>query len=295
MPMSYDYYHVFYYVGKYHSFTRAAQKLMSSQPNVTRAMNNLEAQLNCKLFIRSARGVELTDEGKMLYSHAEIAFEHLTLGETEIAHVNSLQSGELVIAASEIALQKELLPALKKFRGLYPGISIRIGNHSTPAALDALRKERAEVAVVSAPQEKVPGLHSIMLSEYRDLLAAGPFYAHLGHARCSVRQLVEYPWISLQRDTETFAFYDRLFSGWGLSFEPKLQAATMDQVMPMVKNNLGIAFVPEFMARRAIEAGEAFEIDHSEAVPTRAIALFYGQRKLLSHAARELIRILQEK
>ena len=132
MPMSYDYYHVFYYVGKYHSFTRAAQKLMSSQPNVTRAMNNLEAQLNCKLFIRLARGVELTDEGKMLYSHAEIAFEHLTLGETEIAHVNSLQSGELVIAASEIALQKELLPALKKFRGLYPGISIRIGNYSTP-------------------------------------------------------------------------------------------------------------------------------------------------------------------
>ena len=92
MPMSYDYYHIFYYVGKYHSFTRAAQKLMSSQPNVTRAMNNLEAQLNCKLFIRSARGVELTDEGKMLYSHAEIAFEHLTLGETEIAHVNSLQA-----------------------------------------------------------------------------------------------------------------------------------------------------------------------------------------------------------
>lgn len=74
-----------------------------------------------------------------------------------------------------------------------------------------------------------------------------------------------------------------------------MAAATMDQVMPMVKNNLGIAFVPEFMARRAIEAGEAFEIDHSEAVPTRAIALFYGQRKLLSPAACELIRVLQEK
>jgi len=293
MSMSYDYYHVFYYVGKYCSFTRAAQKLMSSQPNVTRAMNNLEAQLNCKLFIRSAKGVELTDEGKILYSHVEIAFEHLALGEAEIAAVNNLEAGELVIAATEIALQKELLPALKVFRELYPGISLRIGNYSTPAALDALRKERAEIAVVSSPIEKAHDLNSIILSEYHEILTAGAFYPELSHASLSIRELVDYPWISLQRNTGTFAFYDSFFSSLGLSFEPKLQAATMDQVLPMVKNNLGLAFVPEFMARNDIENGEVYKISIHEAVPVRSVSLYYGHRKLLSPAAKELIRILQ--
>ena len=50
MDITYDYYRIFYYVAKYKSFTHAAQILMSSQPNVTRSMNNLEKQLGVKLF-----------------------------------------------------------------------------------------------------------------------------------------------------------------------------------------------------------------------------------------------------
>lgn len=55
MAVTYDYYRIFYYVAKYSSFTRAANILMSNQPNITRAMNNLESQLNCRLFLRSHR------------------------------------------------------------------------------------------------------------------------------------------------------------------------------------------------------------------------------------------------
>ena len=56
MSVTYDYYRIFYYVAKYHSFTRAAKILINSQPNITRAMNNLEQELGCRLFLRSNRG-----------------------------------------------------------------------------------------------------------------------------------------------------------------------------------------------------------------------------------------------
>ena len=56
MSVSYEYYKIFYYVGKYHSFNKAASVLMNSQPNITRAMNNLESELDCKLFFRSHKG-----------------------------------------------------------------------------------------------------------------------------------------------------------------------------------------------------------------------------------------------
>lgn len=64
MDITYDYYRIFYYAAKYCSFSKAAAVLMSNQPNITRAMNNLESQLGCKLFVRSNRGVTLTVEGK---------------------------------------------------------------------------------------------------------------------------------------------------------------------------------------------------------------------------------------
>ena len=60
MDVNFEYYKIFYYVAKYHNFTKAAQALNNSQPNITRAMNCLEQQLNTTLFIRTNRGVQLT-------------------------------------------------------------------------------------------------------------------------------------------------------------------------------------------------------------------------------------------
>ena len=77
MNINYDYYRIFYYVAKYESVSRAAKFLYSNQPNVTRTIKNLETQLGCTLFSRSSRGMKLTPEGKKLYSHIKIAFEHI--------------------------------------------------------------------------------------------------------------------------------------------------------------------------------------------------------------------------
>ena len=53
MYVDWEYYKIFYYVAKYQNFTRAARVLGNNQPNITHAMNRLESQLNCVLFIRS--------------------------------------------------------------------------------------------------------------------------------------------------------------------------------------------------------------------------------------------------
>lgn len=84
MEVTYDYYRIFYYAAKYKSFSQAATILMSNQPNVTRAIHNLESQLGCRLFIRSNRGAELTPEGERLYSHVAIAYDHLHAAELEL-------------------------------------------------------------------------------------------------------------------------------------------------------------------------------------------------------------------
>ena len=59
-----DYYRLFYYVCRYRSLTKAANILQMSQPNMTRGLNRLEAQLGCKLLVRSTRGVTLTPEAR---------------------------------------------------------------------------------------------------------------------------------------------------------------------------------------------------------------------------------------
>ena len=76
MEVTYDYYRIFYYAAKYKSFSQAATILMSNQPNVTRAIHNLESQLGCRLFIRSNRGAELTPEGERRTAQSGLASGH---------------------------------------------------------------------------------------------------------------------------------------------------------------------------------------------------------------------------
>ena len=112
--ITYDYYRIFYYVAQYKSFTKAAAALGNNQPNITRCMNNLEAELDCKLFLRSNKGVLLTPEGHKLYEHVAIAFEQLALGEEAIIRNRDLENGLISIGASENALRLILLSELDR-------------------------------------------------------------------------------------------------------------------------------------------------------------------------------------
>ena len=129
MNVNYDYYRIFYYVAKCGNLSQAARELVNNQPNLTRSIKNLEAELGCTLFSRTNRGMKLTPEGERLYRHVKIAVEQLEAGEAELAQSRSLQAGTVFLAASEGALRCVLLPVLEAFRTQYPGVSLRISNH----------------------------------------------------------------------------------------------------------------------------------------------------------------------
>ena len=153
MEVTYDYYRIFYYAAKYKSFSQAATILMSNQPNVTRAIHNLESQLGCRLFIRSNRGAELTPEGERLYSHVAIAYDHLHAAELELENEKKLEQGTVTIGVSEIALHLLLLPVLGEFRRKYPKIRLRISSYTAPQAIQTVRNGLSDFAVASTPAE----------------------------------------------------------------------------------------------------------------------------------------------
>ena len=145
--ITYDYYRIFYFVAQYHSFTKAAEILKNNQPNITRCMNNLESELGCKLFIRSHQGVTLTAEGEKVYERVAVAYEQLRTVEEELALERSLESGLITIGASETALRLMLLSRLEHFHTRYPHVRLRISNHSTPQAIQALENGLVEICI----------------------------------------------------------------------------------------------------------------------------------------------------
>lgn len=294
MDITYDYYRIFYYVAKYKSFTRAAAVLMNNQPNITRSMNNLEKQLGCTLFLRSNRGVTLTPEGEKLYSFVAVAFDQLNQAELELANANSLQSGIVSISASETALHSILLPVLRDFHNSYPSIRIKIFNHSTPQAIQAVKNGLVDFAVVTTPTKIKKPLKEITLKSFCEILVCSQKYANLSKSIHHLSELQEYPLICLGQDTMTYEFYTDYFFQYGLVLKPDIEAATADQLLPMIVNDLGIGFVPEGFVKNYNGKEPVYRIPLVENLPSRSICLVEDTNHTLSIAAAKLKVMLKK-
>ena len=186
MDVNFEYYKIFYYVAKYHNFTKAAQALNNSQPNITRAMNWID------------------------------------------------------------------------------------------------------FAVVFTPAEVDSPLKQIMLMPFQEILVGGTTFTALGSQELSLREVKNYPMISLGRETMTYKFYNSVFLSHGLDLSPDTEAATADQILPLVKCELGLAFLPQPMAAPSLLKKEIVQIPLKDEIPERQICLVYDSQHPMGAAAREL-------
>ncbi len=292
MTINYDYYRIFYAVAQCRSFTRAAEVLKNNQPNITRCMKNLEQELGCKLFHRSNRGITLTPEGQRLYRRVAAAVEEIQLGEEEIRQDGSLESGTLSISASEAALHMVLLDKLSAFRIQYPGVHLRITNETTPQSIERLRNGESDFAVITAPQLTDRGLQQTELLRFREVPVCGPAYSEVAARRCTLADLARYPLVCIGQDTSTYAFYQSFFTSNGVTFRADVEAATMDQILPMIEHGLGVGFYPEQLVAPKIAQGELFCIPLDVAVPERSITLVEDTSRPRSTAMKALRRMM---
>lgn len=289
MYISYDYYRIFYYVAKYGNITQAAKILLNNQPNLTRAIKTLESELGCPLFIRNNRGMKLTPEGERLFEHIRIAFENIEAGEAEIIESRNLEKGTVFVAASEVALHCVLLPVLKQYRTLYPGIRLKISNHSTPQAVDAIKNGIADIAVVTTPTLPSAMIEEVTVRKFHEVAVCSAAFSELLGEKVGFAELLSYPMISLGTQTKSFELYSDFFAEEGLHYHPETEAATADQILPMVKADLGIGFIPrEFL--QGVEG--VFVIETEKPLPEREIRIVKRHEQTLSIAAKELERLI---
>ena len=290
MDISYDYYRIFYYVASCGSVSQAAAQLRNNQPNLTRAIKNLEGELGCTLFLRTNRGMRLTPEGERLFAHIRVAFQQIERGEAELQELRELRRGSVTISASEIALRGILQPVLRKFCRLHPNVALKISNHTTPQAVEAMKNGLADLAVVTTPLTPEDGLRFRRLRSVRERAVCAGFPELYGRP-VTPEELLRYPIVSLGAQSTSYQLYSGYFAAHGLAFSPDIEAATADQILPLVEAGLGIGFVTEDFLHGAPEL-HALELTCP--LPAREICAVKREGQPLSLAAQELERLLDE-
>ena len=170
----------------------------------------------------------------------------------------------------------------------YPGIRLKLYNHSTPEAIESVKSGKIDFAVVSTPAEVDFPLKQIMLMPFQEILVGGTTFTALSSQELSLREVKNYPLISLGRETMTYKFYNSVFLSHGLDLSPDTEAATADQILPLVKCELGLAFLPQPMAAPSLLKKEIVQIPLKDEIPERQICLVYDSQHPMGAAARKL-------
>ena len=106
--------------------------------------------------------------------------------------------------------------------------------------------------------------------------------------RLTLADLAAYPFISLGHETASYAFAYNLFAENGIAFSPDIEVATSDQILPLVRQDLGMAFLPEAFAAPALQAQEIGRLTLSETIPPRHLLMARRSGQALSIAAKAL-------
>ena len=263
-------YRIFYAVARLGNISKAAKELYISQPAISKSIQKLEDGLGCTLFVRSSRGVMLTEEGELFYSYVKSAFETLSQGEKKLHRSIELGIGYLKIGVSSTLCKYLLLPYLKEFIRRYPHISISISCQSTNETLELLEEDKIDIGLVGKP-EKIKNIQFDYLKEIEDIFVATKDYLRNLNARgVNKDQILQNATLMLlDKNNMTRQYIDSYLRQRQIKIQDSIHISDMDLLIDFAKIGVGVACVIRSFVLGELEQGALVEIPLEVPIPKR--------------------------
>ena len=283
---------VFLAVANERSFSRAADKMLRTQPAISLAIQRLESELGEKLIDRSGKDLLLTDAGRIVLDFAR-RFENV---ETELANalaeLRDNSAGRLAIGANE-STSLYLLSKIERYRRLYPKVKIQVRRSLSSRIPAQLLDGDLELGVISYD----PGDDRLVARViYTDHLAfvVSPEHRFADRTSVSITELgmetfIAHNVVSPYRDIVL-----REFNRHKVRLNMDVEMPTVETIRKLVQRNEGVAFLPRMCVEPDIQRGTLREIPVPELHVERKIHLVYPARRALSHAARAFLELVEQ-
>ncbi|EIK96328.1 LysR family transcriptional regulator [Pseudomonas sp. M47T1] len=220
------------------SFTRAAERLFISQPAVTGHIKALEEHYQTTLLRRTARRVELTEEGTRLAAITRAMFSLAEEAQAMLEANRQLLTGRLEVAADG---PHQVMPMLASLREKYPGITVNLRLGNAQETLAALTSERADVAVMTGVEPR-KGLHLQMLSPSQICALVPAAHPWAGQA-IDLAQLHQQIMVLREPNSITRRTFDQACAATGVVPRVLLELDSREAVTEAVAAKLGIGIV----------------------------------------------------
>ena len=295
MNINLELYKIFYVVVKHLNITSASKELMISQPAISKSIKTLEEQLGGTLFVRTKRGVILTEEGKEFYNYIKEAMNYINNAENKFKEMINLETGTIRIGISLTLTKEVLLPYLEIFHKKYPKIQVQINTSVAKNLIEDLRKGNIDIIIANLPPKIDNDLEVIKLKEVHDCFIVNKEYKELINKKINLEELNNYPLILQPQNNNTRKFLDIYTEKHGVTLNPSITIGSYNLVVEFTKIGYGIGYATKEYIKNDITNKRLFILDINPKIPPRSIGIIISKNNLPSFSARKLIDIIEGK
>jgi len=244
---------VFHAVAQAGSITRAANRLMISQPAISKQLGELERNLGVRLFDRMPRGVRATDAGVILAEYAGRLFALADDAEHAMGEVRGLKRGRLRVGAST-TIGVYLLPELfVRFRQAHPGVQLSLDIAGSDTLAARLVDGTIDVALTEGTIHS-EAMESMPFMEDRLVAIAPPGHALTRKRRITCEMLCREPFVVRETGSGTQSLVERTLAQRGLHLKPAMSLGSTEAIKRAVASGVGVAIVSSLSVDLEVQA-----------------------------------------
>jgi DNA-binding transcriptional LysR family regulator len=277
-----------------HSFTKAAAGQIVVQSALSQQVRKLEAELGIRLFDRTTRSVTVTPAGEALLPIIRRVLADVGQLATEAQAIRGVIRGRLTIGMMEVPPQVLNIAAIiSTFHARYPGVSIALRSGGSDVLVQAVRDRHVDVALVGLAAEPAGGRVTCTPLLNEDLIAVLPPHHQLAGARSvTINELARFPFVDFPPGYGLRAETDIGFAG--VTRQVAFEVTRVEQITHFVRNGLGVALLPESVARAQAGPGGLVLVPVRDTILRRQVNLVAPQDPPGSAAGQAFIRSVRE-
>ena len=281
----------FFIVAKYKNITKASNELLVSQSTVSKSIKNIEEQLDCQLFTRSKKGVELTKEGEILYNSTEKVLNILNNDLKKITKTKTIN-----ILVGKVLADKVLVPYINLFQKKYPNIKINLSCTDIKGVKSKLKNDEVDIAIGYYIEDLEDNYEQKKISqELHPIFVCNNNYKELINKKIKVKELEKYPYIISSKGATTYQYALDFFQENNLDITPTMEILGTSLITQLVKNGLGISILTKEFIEEELKNQKLFEIQLEQELETRHLTIITYKNKPLSKEINYLIDLLIKK
>jgi DNA-binding transcriptional LysR family regulator len=260
-------------VARTRTVSRAADALFVTQPALTARLQRLEEELDTKLFVRTPRGMKLTEAGEVFLPHAVKALDSLADGRRIVNAFERGGAGRLALGAAP-AVSTYVLPGiLKRFSVSHPRVSVSVRTGHSEEVLELVLREQVQVGLGRALHH--PQVEAIPLYEDELVLVVDPRHRFAEEQEIGADELTDVQLILFDRTSSYHRLTSDFFESIGAVPRGVMELDNIDAAKKMVEQGLGVAFLPHTAVSAELEAGSLKAVTLAGAPsPKRRIVIF---------------------